>query len=150
MEHRRHGGKRPLPEPDDDETAQSASMQSPSKEQRHFPRRQIVFGEGCDDAQQNWRSPAVYHAQAEQQSASAMLAYHDVVGVDSSVTLSSNHPIGHLSLAAGSPQQQGQPELAPAAAAATGQIVEARAGTPSTETCIFLPANAMGQLCQWP
>ena len=114
VEHRRHGGKRPLPEPDDEE-AQPASLSPASVPtislERHFPRRrqqQIVLGRGGAgvDHDEYWSAPApapaLYHVQTHQQQGAyySTMAYYDVgAGADSSATSSHQRP-GHLAAAA--------------------------------------------------
>ncbi|RLN09058.1 hypothetical protein C2845_PM11G05930 [Panicum miliaceum] len=141
VEHRRHGGKRPLPEPDEEE-AQPASLSPASVPaislERHFPRRrqqqQIVLGQGGGagvDRDVYWSAPAPapYHVQTHQQQGAyySTMAYYDDVGAGSSTT-SSHQPPGHLAAAAVQPatagsHQQATPEAGTAAATA-GQTVE--------------------------
>jgi len=155
VEHRRHGGKRPLlPEPDDEE-AQPASLSPASVPtislERHFPRRrqqQIVLGRGGAgvDHDEYWSAlapapaPALYHVQTHQQQGAyySTMAYYDVgAGADSSATSSHQRP-GHLGAAAVPPapagsHRQATPEAGTgtgtAAAATAGQTVEVQGGT---------------------
>ncbi|RLM78188.1 ethylene-responsive transcription factor ABI4-like [Panicum miliaceum] len=141
VEHRRHGVKRPLPEPDDEEAQPAASLSPASVPtislERHFPRRrqqQIVLGRGggagvSHDGCWSAPAPAPYHMQTHQQQGAyySTIAYDDV-GAGSSTT--SSHQAGHLAVAAVPPapagsHQQATSEAGTAAAAATaGQAVE--------------------------
>ena len=141
MEHRRHGGKRPLPEPDDEE-AQPASLSPASVPtislEHNFPRRrqqQIVLGRGGAgvDCDEYWPAPAPaqYHVQTHQQQGAyySTMAYYDV-GAGSSATSSHQRRPDHLATAAVPPaaagsHQQATPEAGTAAGVATaGQAVE--------------------------
>ena len=153
VEHRRHGGKRPLPEPDEEEAQPAslspASVPTTSLERRHFPRQrqqqqQIVLGRGGAgvDCDEYWPAPAPaqYHVQTHQQQGAyySTMAYYDVgAGADSSATSSHQRP-GHLGAAAVPPapagsHRQATPEAGTgtgtAAAATAGQTVEVQGGT---------------------
>jgi len=152
VDHRRHGSKRPLPEPDGGEeeaTHQSSASQSlassapSSSQERHFQRRQQQQielgggrrGGGHDDHYYSPAAPAParYHEQAAQQGvySSSTMAYYDV-GTRSSA--SSSHQPSDMAAAAvpvatGSPHLRVPLEAGAAGSSATRQAVDVQEGT---------------------